>query len=248
MRRSTSCLTFKGENLNTPSTFGDRLRQAREESFPTQQDFADAIGCHQNSLSRYENNLRKPKWDTIQKICEVTGVSQKWLLSGTGEMKDSSSLSTQDQPRHFSQGVDAQDGSELIPIPMVEARLSAGYGSLEVSKEIRRYYSFSSSFLYRKGDPKKMVVMQVEGDSMSPEIRDKDIVLIDQSQKAIRLGQIFAVGFEDAIYLKRIDKLPGKVLLKSVNPEYPPVEIDIRGQLGDSLRIIGQVLWVGREY
>lgn len=95
-----------------------------------------------------------------------------------------------------------------------------------------------------------MVLMQVSGDSMQPEILDGDMVLIDQGKKDIplKLGRIFAVGFEDAIYLKRIDKLPGKIILKSVNPEYPPVELDVRGQLGDSFRVIGQVLWVGREY
>lgn len=61
-------------------------------------------------------------------------------------------------------------------------------------------------------------------------------------------GRIFAVGFEDAIYLKRIDLLPGQAILKSVNPDYPPVTLDLRGQNGDQLRLIGQVLWVGREY
>lgn len=44
------------------------------------------------------------------------------------------------------------------------------------------------------------------------------MVLIDQSQKDIPLGRVFAVGFEEAIYLKRIDMLLGKVVLKSVNP------------------------------
>lgn len=93
-----------------------------------------------------------------------------------------------------------------------------------------------------------MVLMRVEGDSMQPEIMNNDVVLIDQSKTEIRLGRIFAVGFEEAIYLKRIDMLPGKIVLKSVNPAYPPVELDIRDQQRDSFRVIGQVLWSGREY
>lgn len=83
---------------------------------------------------------------------------------------------------------------------------------------------------------------------MQPEIMNNDVVLLDQSKKHATPGPIFAVGFEDAIYLKRIDFLPGKIILKSINPEYPPVELDVRDQSGDLFRIIGQVLWVGREY
>ena len=66
---------------------------------------------------------------------------------------------------------------------------------------------------------------------------------------ARKAGRIFAVGFEEAIYLKRIDMLPGKVILKSVNEEcYPPVELSVSGDLGEQFRVIGQVLWSGREY
>ena len=55
----------------------------------------------------------------------------------------------------------------------------------------------------RKGNPKEMVLMYVDGESMEPEIRDGDMVLIDQSKKEVRLGRVFAVGFDDAIYLKK---------------------------------------------
>lgn len=142
----------------------------------------------------------------------------------------------------------AQDSEDLINVPLVAARLSAGTGSNQVNSDVESYFAFSSAFLHRKGNPQRMVVMRVEGDSMSPEIRDEDLVLIDQSQTDIRLGKIFAVGFEDAIYLKRIDKVPGKVILKSTNTAYPPLEIDVQGQEQDLFRVIGQVLWIGREY
>ena len=137
---------------------------------------------------------------------------------------------------------------DLIMVPMVDARLSAGQGSLQTDGNSERSYAFRSDFLYRKGNPDSMVLMRVEGDSMQPEIMNNDVVLIDQSKTEIRLGRIFAVGFEEAIYLKRIDMLPGKIVLKSVNPAYPPVELDIRDQQRDSFRVIGQVLWSGREY
>lgn len=50
---------------------------------------------------------------------------------------------------------------------------------------------------------------------------------------------------EEAIYVKRIDTLPG--MLRSLNPDYAPIEVDMRGDLTEQARIIWQVLWVGRE-
>lgn len=132
--------------------------------------------------------------------------------------------------------------------PMVEARLSAGSGSLETSGNIEGVYAFRSDFLRRKGNPTEMVLMRVGGDSMVPEILDGDVVLIDCGKCHLRPGPIFAVGFEDAIYLKRVDKLPGKIILKSANLTYPPVELNVEDQNEDSFRIIGQVVWSGREY
>lgn len=87
----------------------------------------------------------------------------------------------------------------MITVPLVEARLSAGTGSMEVSSE-RGGDAFRSDFLHRKGNLKRMVLMRVSGDSMEPEIFDNDLVLLDQGQKEITPGRLYAVGFEDAIY------------------------------------------------
>lgn len=131
---------------------------------------------------------------------------------------------------------------------MVEAVLSAGTGSLETSGQMGREYAFRRDFIQRKGNPANMVLMRVRGDSMQPEVMDNDVVLLDQSKTRLLPGPIFALGFEDAIYLKRADRLPGQIVLKSVNPAYDPIHIDMGEQTSEQFRVIGQVLWVGREY
>ena len=137
---------------------------------------------------------------------------------------------------------------DLVMIPMVEAVLSAGSGSLETSAQVSREYAFRRDFIRRKGNPAHMVLMRVAGDSMQPEIMDKDVVLLDQSRTRPLPGPIFAVSIEDAIYLKRVDMLPGQLVLKSVNPAYAPIHIEMGEQMDEQVRVIGQVLWVGREY
>ena len=69
---------------------------------------------------------------------------------------------------------------------------------------------------------------------------DNDIVLIDQGKRDVTPGRLYAIGFDEAIYLKRIDILPGKVILKSTNAAYPPVELDTQGDCGDAFRVIAR--------
>ena len=92
-----------------------------------------------------------------------------------------------------------------------------------------------------------MVLMRVAGDSMEPEIKDNDVVLVDTSNTTPRPGRLFAIAVEDLVYLKKVDAEPGKLVLTSANQAYAPLEIDARGDLHNGIRIIGKAVWVGRE-
>lgn len=215
--------------------------------------FAEQMGTTESTLRNYEKGVSSPTAEFLRNVCHNLRISSDWLLMGENGLEGSAAMVSPPEALNAIQGCSIQETGnacdvDLIMVPMVEARLSAGHGSLEVSGESDRSYAFRSDFLLRKGNPKNMVLMRVDGDSMQPEIMDGDAVLLDQSKTDIRLGKIFAVGFEDAIYLKRIDRVPGKVILKSTNPAYPPLEIDVQGQEQDLFRVIGQVLWIGREY
>ncbi len=107
-------------------------------------------------------------------------------------------------------------------------------------------YPFRREWLRRKGNPANMVLMDVVGNSMEPEIRDGDTVLIDQSRADVLAGGIYAVGVEDTVMVKRIEKLPGQLVLRSDNPDYAPVLL--AGDQLQSVRVIGRVLWISREY
>lgn len=218
-------------------TIGERIRQVRGKT--PRSIFAKHIEITESTLRNYENNLSLPNSDIVAKICHVFNVEPGWLILG------GKNNSTEELPAKAP----TTTGVELKLIPLVEARLSAGQGSLEVDGNSERSYAFRMDFLLRKGNPNAMVLMRVAGDSMQPEIMDNDVVLIDQSKKDIIPGKIFAVGFDDAIYLKRIDKQPGEVILKSVNEEaYPPIRLDMRGDMAEFFRVIGKVIWSGREY
>lgn len=213
------------------SGFGGRLRLRRERLGLRKQDVASGIGVSLTTIQQYENG-QLPKGEFAVRLGRVLHCSLDWLLAGEGD----------------EEGLVVDSGAaRLVMVPMVEARLSAGGGSFETSGDLVRHYAFRWDFLHRKGNPTRMVLLRVTGDSMQPSIMNNDVVLIDQSQATPMPGRIYAVGVEDMVYLKVVDALPGKLVLSSHNPDYPPIEAHTNGQLADLVRIIGRAVWVGRE-
>lgn len=193
----------------------------------------------------------------VEKVSEAFNISADWLFFGTGpirrdtpsfaqEPKQNPSDSPEDDRRWMSAEAAPELGYELVP--KVRARLCAGTGSLETEGEVIGLYAFKRDFLKRKGKPRKMVLMDVVGDSMEPEILSGDTVLIDESQREIISGGLFAVGIDSAVLVKYVDALPGKLRFRSKNEKYEPIEVDMAGDLAEMVRIIGRVVWSCREY
>ncbi len=131
-------------------------------------------------------------------------------------------------------------------MPRVRARLSAGGGSLETEGNVTGFYSFQRNWLLsRTSDPDACLLLEVTGDSMEPELRDGDLALVDQSQNDPLPGRIYAVGVEDMVYCKYVDREPGKLILRSASELVRPIEV--LGELAEGVRVVGRVIWVGRE-
>ena len=68
------------------TTFGERLKQTRKELDLTQTELAELVGCAPQGISFYENGEVVPKKAEIRNnLCDVLGVTERWLFSGTGE-------------------------------------------------------------------------------------------------------------------------------------------------------------------
>lgn len=205
-------------------------RLTSETDIASQSDLAKALGLGRAAVSLAKRKDQVPaRW--ILDLAGRFGLNPVWLESGRG------------LPRF---GGSPEEGERFTRVPKVVARLCAGDGSFETGAEVQGWYAFRSDWLRARGNPERMVLMGVVGNSMEPEIREGDTVLVDQSRSDVLAGGIYAVGVEDTVMVKRIEKLPGQLVLRSDNPDYAPIHLS-----GDELRtvrVIGRVLWVSREY
>ena len=69
-----------------------RLKQARKQKGYTQDSLAKAIGVSRGVISNIEYEKVNPQPLVIHAICNVLQIQEYWLLSGEGQMEDSSDL------------------------------------------------------------------------------------------------------------------------------------------------------------
>jgi phage repressor protein C with HTH and peptisase S24 domain len=211
------------------TTFESVLQRIFEATgINSQTELAQALGINRSAITQArKKNAIPAKW--MLKLYRGFGLNPDWVETGAGQTFSKSS----------------NDGI-FKNVPKVKARLSAGSGSFEVGSEIEGYYAFRKDWLSTKGNMNKMVLMDIFGNSMEPELKDGDTILLDESQKDVLAGAVYAVGVDDTIMVKRLEKHPNKLVLISDNRDYDPIflrESDI-----NSIRIIGKVIWVCREF
>lgn len=231
------------------SAFFDRLRAATDIS--TQIDLARALDLNRSAITQAKLRDAVPqKW--ILALARRYTLSPDWLEFGAGPSrpgrKDAVGPIRVKAPPSLTAKPVAPAGvePELLYVPKAAARLCAGGGSFEVETLPVAEYPFPRSWLARMGRPDAMIFMDVVGDSMEPGICDGDMVLVDQSHSGFDQRSVFAVGVEDAIYLKRVERKNSGLLLLSDNPGYTPMPL--AGDELDSFRVIGKVVWMCRDY
>jgi transcriptional regulator with XRE-family HTH domain len=68
------------------ATIGERLRKVRRRLGMTQKEFAEALGVHPMTLSKYESGKWKPSEKFLRLLEAKFGINYDWLLYGRGTM------------------------------------------------------------------------------------------------------------------------------------------------------------------
>jgi phage repressor protein C with HTH and peptisase S24 domain len=214
-------------------------RAVKAAGLSSQAELAALLGVHRSAVTQAKRKGAVPKaW--VLSVSRRTGADPDWLEFGRRRPV----AGPENGRRDCREEAQAQQ-AVFAAVPKVRARLSAGGGSFETGGEVERVYPFRLDWLRGKGQPARMVLMDVVGNSMEPEIRHGDMVLIDQGQIAVVAHGVYAVGLEDTVLVKRVEKRPGQLVLLSDNRDYAPIVL--AGDELEALRVIGRVLWVGRE-
>ncbi|MGP1283481.1 MAG: S24 family peptidase [Parasphingopyxis sp.] len=139
-------------------------------------------------------------------------------------------------------------GGAMVAVSQYAVNASAGPGAVAGEEEELSRIVFPERWLRRLagGDPAKLSIITVSGDSMEPTLSDGDEILVNGDDGAERLRDgIYVLRVDNALMVKRIAMNPAsrRFTIKSDNEGYPDwPDCDL-----DTLEVIGRVVWAGRR-
>jgi phage repressor protein C with HTH and peptisase S24 domain len=146
-------------------------------------------------------------------------ISTDWFLTGEGEMFLASASSGTEHKR-LPVYRESEIPAGTFVVPLLDQRLSAGNGSYLPEKDEAKALIHVPAYLARYGD--QIRALEVDGDSMYPTLHRGDMVVCDSCGWS---GEsVYAVRMNGKGFVKRITQKPGKIVLLSDNPKYPPLE------------------------
>lgn len=154
-------------------------------------------------------------------------LNREWLLYGEGDMLSSSS-SAQPQPSVKNEHV-ADDEAYKVPLVPV----SALAGSLnDFSLSVKRDDCETVISPIKDID----MAIKISGDSMEPEYPSDSQVFVKKINERAFLewGRVYVLNTCNGIVIKRLMPTndPNTVLCESINPKYPPFEVNLENVNG----------------
>jgi repressor LexA len=206
---------------------GQRIKEARKEKDMTLDDVARVVGVAKSTIQRYEAGLiTTPKLPVLVAIANAIGVGEEWLKG----ISDDKAVSDR-----------REMVGDRLPVPVL-GEVSAGPGKY-AQDSITGYILEDASQFGSDGD---YVYLRVCGDSMYPEFKDGDLVLV-RCETSVNSGEYAVVMVEDEMgVVKRVVYGNDYVELQSVNPMYPPRRFS--GADVEKIRIFGKVKGMKRAF
>ena len=211
-----------------------QISAVRKAQGLSQSELAERIGTTLSNVGKLERGDRRLNLDWLEKIGEALGVPPSALIAEAVP-----SISPQ-------VNVSDADDEEDVGIQQWDISYGMGAGSyldLPVTGDIHK---FSRSWLrqFTHAPPHMVFLATGTGDSMSPTIHDSDIVLVDTSQREVRMAdRIYAAAYGQIGIIKRLRPMPdGSVKILSDNPSVVP-ETAYDGEL----HVVGRVVAIVRR-
>lgn len=213
------------------------------------------------TLGRYERGERPPDAEFLASAALRDDLSAHWILFGIPPMKLSQALAPEAQRmaywKTYSSGLAAQLRAEepaaagYVQIPLYDVRAGAGRAEVIETERPIDALAFKEDWIRQelRAAPGDLRLINVSGDSMEPDLRAGDIILIDHTDTRASREGIYVIRMDGALLVKQVQRLPGgTVKLISRNPAYEPFTVTVASlEDPNGFAIIGRVVWACRR-
>jgi phage repressor protein C with HTH and peptisase S24 domain len=138
-------------------------------------------------------------------------------------------------------------------IPLLDVSAQAGGGRLVGHSEpVVDVLAFKEDWIRQelRKSPEDLRLIFVDGDSMEPELRSGDIVLVDSTDTNARREGVYVIRMDGALLVKQLQRLPGGgIRVVSANPSYETFMIQVADlENGKDFNVVGRVVWACRRF
>jgi repressor LexA len=216
---------------------GERIKNARIKKGLTQEELAGLLGYKSKSSVAHIENGRDIPRAMVVKLAQVLDTTPAHLMGWDDASEPQPTIQTSGKLLGTDTAPFHPD--QMTPIPVV-GKVAAGYNCL-AEQYIEGYALADPDSLT---DGYDYFWLRVTGDSMEPDIREGDLVLV-RVQEAVESGEcaVVLVDEEDGL-VKDIEIGKDHVTLCSKNPNYPP-RVFVREE-ANRVRIVGKVVELKR--
>jgi len=191
-------------------TFRQRFETALKQKGITQAEFARKMGTEPQNVNQWKTRGGIPR-DHFIKACNVLGVNPAWLSEGTNSI----TAPVKETPNTYQ--------VHSKPVPLI-SNVAAGNW-----KDIGDDYQPNDEkdwVLSTVSTGENAFALRIQGDSMEPDIKDNEIVIVDPQRIATHNSIVIVIqnGNTEAT-CKQLIVEGGKRYLKPINPRYPIMEM-----------------------
>jgi len=230
-----------------PEAVGARIAEARGRR--TQAQFAELLGVAEGTVGRYERGERLPDAEFVIAMVERANISSHWLLFGEPPrevIQYQAAARAADGPRV------EQPAAGYVQIPLYDVRAGAGRGKFVETEHVIDALAFKEDWIRHelRASPADLRLINVSGDSMEPDLRAGDIILIDHTDATATREGIYVIRMDGALLVKQLQRLPGGLVrVVSRNPAYEPFTVPVaKLEAPNGFAVIGRVVWACRRF
>lgn len=221
-------------------TLGDIIKSYRTTNGMSMDDFSKISGISKTYISMLEKNINPKNGKEIVPTIEMIGKAAKGMFLSFDELFDQ--LGDETQVKIGAVGSD-KVAKRAIQIPVL-GNVAAGI-PIEAIEDVLDYEEVSEE-MARTGD---LFALKIKGDSMYPEIKDRDVVIVKRQESADTNDIVIAlVNGDNEATCKRLVKYANGIRLMPINPTYEPMYYSNEDIIEKPVRIIGKVVENRRKY
>jgi len=200
----------------------------------TQEVAADALGMSQSAFSQYCRGARPLNVEVLVKMRDLFGW-EPHAISPTLSKKMTRAAAA-------SSGMDIEAHA---PVRMVDAKASAGKGTIVFSEDVTKTLMFRRDWLAKHdAKPESVLAFPVSGHSMiDMHIIHESIVLANRKKTEPISKKIYVLWIDGELFVKQLIKRDGVWFARSHNSQNADDFPDIQINIDD--RIVGRAFWCG---